>query len=254
MISYESAVERLYALGHELQQGLPRKFDLAHMRVLCEARGNPQCNFPSVLIAGTNGKGSTAATLASILQASEYRVGLYTSPHLLRINERICCGGQPISDAAFAAAYERVTAVAGQLVSASALPHLPSFFETITAMAFDFFASSKVDIAVLEVGMGGRLDATNVVEPILCIITDIDIDHRNISATPSLKSLAKKPASFAPASPPSPCPSILKPTRYSVSAWPRSVRVPSMPPATWLRFRPDLPPSFTAPHRTPRPE
>lgn len=178
MISYQSAVERLYALGHELQHGSPRKFDLAHMRVLCEALGNPQHSFPSVLIAGTNGKGSTAATLASILQASEYRVGLYTSPHLLRINERICCGGQPISDVSFAAAHEHATTVAGKLVSAGALPHLPSFFETITAMAFDFFSSSKVDIAVLEVGMGGRLDATNVVEPILCVITDIDIDHR----------------------------------------------------------------------------
>jgi dihydrofolate synthase/folylpolyglutamate synthase len=178
MTSYESAVERLYALGHELQLGLTRKFDLAHMRILCDALGNPQNSFPSVLIAGTNGKGSTAATLASILQSSGHRVGLYTSPHLLRINERICSNGQPIPDDAFAAAHERVTSVAGQLVAASALPHLPSFFETITAMAFDFFASSKVDLAILEVGMGGRLDATNIVEPILSVITDIDIDHQ----------------------------------------------------------------------------
>ena len=176
MISYQSAVESLYALGHELHS--PRKFDLAHMRTLCQALGNPQRNFPSVLIAGTNGKGSTAATLASILQASSHRVGLYTSPHLLRINERICCCGQPIPDAAFAAAYQRVTAVASALVAASELPHPPSFFETMTAIAFDFFASSGVDIAVLEVGMGGRLDATNIVEPILSVITDIDLDHQ----------------------------------------------------------------------------
>ncbi len=94
MTSYESAVERLYALGHELQHGPSRKFDLAHMRILCQALGNPQRNFPSVLIAGTNGKGSTAATLASILQASAHRVGLYTSPHLLRINERISRAGR----------------------------------------------------------------------------------------------------------------------------------------------------------------
>jgi dihydrofolate synthase/folylpolyglutamate synthase len=176
MISYQSAVESLYALGHELHS--PRKFDLAHMRVLCEALGNPQRNFPSVLIAGTNGKGSTAATLASILQASSHRVGLYTSPHLLRINERIVCCGQPIPDAAFAAAYQRVTAVASALVADSRLPHPPSFFETMTAIAFDFFASTGVEIAVLEVGMGGRLDATNVVEPILSVITDIDLDHQ----------------------------------------------------------------------------
>src|SRR5208282_841518 len=101
MISYESAVERLYALGHELQLGPARKFDLAHMRIFCDALGNPQRSFPSVLIAGTNGKGSTAATLASILQASGHRAGLYTSPHLLRINERICCSGCPIPDSAF---------------------------------------------------------------------------------------------------------------------------------------------------------
>ena len=176
MISYQSAVESLYALGHELHS--PRKFDLAHMRVLCEALGNPQRNFPSVLIAGTNGKGSTAATLASILQASSHRVGLYTSPHLLRINERIACCGQPIPDDAFAAAYQRVTAVAAALVAASELPHPPSFFETMTAIAFDFFAASGVEIAILEVGMGGRLDATNVVEPILSVITDIDLDHQ----------------------------------------------------------------------------
>jgi len=178
MTSYESAVERLYSLGHELQQGTSRKFDLAHMRVLCDALGNPQCTFPSVLIAGTNGKGSTAATLASILHASGHRVGLYTSPHLLRINERICWNGQPISDTDFSASYQRVTAMAEQLVAASKLPHLPSFFETMTAMAFDFYSASKAEIAVLEVGMGGRLDATNIVEPILSVITDIDLDHQ----------------------------------------------------------------------------
>ncbi|MGC2209808.1 MAG: folylpolyglutamate synthase/dihydrofolate synthase family protein [Candidatus Korobacteraceae bacterium] len=176
MISYQSAVESLYALGHELHS--PRKFDLAHMRTLCQALGNPQLKFPSVLIAGTNGKGSAAATLASILQASSHRVGLYTSPHLLRINERIVCCGQPIPDAAFAAAYQRVTRVATALVAADQLPHPPSFFETMTAIAFDFFASSGVEIAVLEVGMGGRLDATNIVEPILSVITDIDLDHQ----------------------------------------------------------------------------
>jgi len=178
MISYPFAVERLYALGHELQFGPSQKFDLAHMRVLCEALGNPQRSFPAVLIAGTNGKGSTAATLASILRASSHRVGLYTSPHLLFINERIRLNGQPVADDAFAASYARVTEVAQELVAASALPHLPSFFETVTAMAFDFFATSKVEIAILEVGMGGRLDATNIVEPILSIITDIDLDHQ----------------------------------------------------------------------------
>ena len=176
MISYQFAVESLYALGHELHA--PRKFDLGHMRLLCRGLGDPQRRFPSVLIAGTNGKGSTAATLAAILQASSHRAALYTSPHLLRINERIAVNGEPISDSAFAAAYEHVTAIASELVAAGTLPHPPSFFETMTAIAFDFFASRGVDIAVLEVGMGGRLDATNIVEPVLCIITDIDLDHQ----------------------------------------------------------------------------
>jgi dihydrofolate synthase/folylpolyglutamate synthase len=178
MTSYSSAVERLYSLGHELHLGPSHKFDLAHMRILCQALDSPQSAFPSVLIAGTNGKGSTAATLASILHASGHRVGLYTSPHLLRINERICLNGQPIPDEAFAAAYDRVTACAAELVAAAVLPHLPSFFETMTAMAFDFFAVSHAEIAILEVGMGGRLDATNIVEPILSVITDIDLDHQ----------------------------------------------------------------------------
>jgi dihydrofolate synthase/folylpolyglutamate synthase len=178
MTSYDSAVEHLHALGHELPPGPARKFDLAHMRILCRALGDPQRRFPSVLIAGTNGKGSTAATLASILHASSHRVGLYTSPHLLSINERIRCGLQPISNDAFAAAWERVNLAAVRLVAASELPHLPSFFESMTAMAFDFFASSQVEIAVLEVGMGGRLDATNIVDPVLTIITDVDLDHQ----------------------------------------------------------------------------
>ena len=103
MISYQSAVASLYALGHELHA--PRKFDLAHTRVLVRALGDPERRFPSVLIAGTNGKGSTAATLASILRAAGHRTGLYTSPHLVRINERIRIDGEATSDSDFAAAY-----------------------------------------------------------------------------------------------------------------------------------------------------
>jgi dihydrofolate synthase / folylpolyglutamate synthase len=101
-ISYESAVARMYALGHELAQTPSHKFDLAHMRVLLGALQHPEAKFPAVLIAGTNGKGSTAATLASILQASGLRVGLYTSPHLIRINERIRVNCEQISDDDFA--------------------------------------------------------------------------------------------------------------------------------------------------------
>jgi dihydrofolate synthase/folylpolyglutamate synthase len=108
MSSYETAIARMYALGHELAQTPSHKFDLAHMRVLLAALDNPERRFPSVLIAGTNGKGSTAATLDSILQASALRTGLYTSPHLVRINERVKIGGEPIDDGDFALVHDLV--------------------------------------------------------------------------------------------------------------------------------------------------
>ncbi len=168
----------MFALGHELAQTAPHKFDLAHMRVLLEAMDHPERHFPSVLIAGTNGKGSTAATLASILRASRLKTGLYTSPHLVRINERIRVNGKEICDEAFAFLHGEVEQVAGRLVDRADLPWHPSFFEMMTAIAFEHFAREKVDIAVLEVGMGGRLDATNVVEPLVSVITDISLDHQ----------------------------------------------------------------------------
>ncbi|MGH9501241.1 MAG: bifunctional folylpolyglutamate synthase/dihydrofolate synthase [Terriglobales bacterium] len=183
MSSYDTAVARMYALGHELSQMPSHKFDLAHMRVLLAALDNPERRFPSVLIAGTNGKGSTASTLASILQASGLRAGLYTSPHLVRINERIRImdGSQPdgqIRDEDFVLVHELVDRTGERLVSEGELPWHPSFFEMLTAIAFEYFARRKVDIAVLEVGMGGRLDATNVAEPRVSVITDISLDHQ----------------------------------------------------------------------------
>jgi dihydrofolate synthase/folylpolyglutamate synthase len=177
-MSYETAVARIYALGHELAQMPSPKFDLDHMRVLLGALDHPERRFPGVLIAGTNGKGSTAATLDSILQASGVRTGLYTSPHLIRINERIRINGAEISDDEFALLHDMVDRTAERLVGESELPWHPSFFEMLTAIAFEYFARKKVDIAVLEVGMGGRLDATNVIEPEISIITDISLDHQ----------------------------------------------------------------------------
>ena len=199
------ALDRLMSLSGELYTppgAARRKFDLAHMRALLGALGNPEQRFPSVLIAGTNGKGSTAATLASILRAAGYTVGLYTSPHLVRVNERIrildaasgagATGGAEGRDAANSAGelpdaelfaqLARVEDAAARLVAEGSLPGAPSFFETMTAIAMLTFAATPatgkpVDIAVLEVGMGGRLDATNVVEPLVSIITDISLDH-----------------------------------------------------------------------------
>ena len=177
-MSYETAVAQMYALGHELGQPPTHKFDLAHMRVLLAALGHPERNFPSVLIAGTNGKGSTASTLASILRASGLKTGLYTSPHLVRINERIRLDGVPIADDDFALLHDVAGRTAERLVGEGDLPWHPSFFEMLTAMAFEYFARNRPDLVVLEVGMGGRLDATNVVEPRISIITDISLDHQ----------------------------------------------------------------------------
>ncbi len=194
MSSYETAIERMYALGHELAQTPSHKFDLAHMRVLLGALNNPERRVPGVLVAGTNGKGSTAATLASILRASGVRSGLYTSPHLARINERIQIGDataefdgrgleqggvfNQITDDDFALLHELVDRTAERLVGEGELPWHPSFFEMLTAMAFEYFARRRVEVAILEVGMGGRLDATNVIEPLLSVITDVSLDHQ----------------------------------------------------------------------------
>jgi dihydrofolate synthase / folylpolyglutamate synthase len=198
-MSYAAAIENLSALIPELfsTPGTPgstrRKFSLMEIGILCTALGDPQHSFPSVLVAGTNGKGSTASTLASIARESGLQVGLYTSPHLDRVNERIRLlqprPGAPgldsetwdstdIPDDDFARVYFRVHAAAEQAVLDHDLEHLPSYFELLTALAFQYFAESKVDLAVLEVGMGGRLDATNIVAPVLSVITDISLDHQ----------------------------------------------------------------------------
>lgn len=180
-MSYAHAVEGLLARGHELASSTAnasrRKFDLDQMRALSAALGNPEREFRSVLIAGTNGKGSTAAMLARIVQSAGYRVGLYTSPHLSRVNERIQINGTMIADDDFARLYFRVDEAGARLVGEGMLPQHPSFFETMTAVGFLYFAERGVDLAVLEVGMGGRLDATNVVDPLMSIVTDISLDH-----------------------------------------------------------------------------
>src|ERR1700731_1860408 len=148
MPNYQTAVEQMYALGHELAQTPSHKFDLGHMRVLLAALGHPENAFPSVLVAGTNGKGSTAATLASILQASGLKTGLYTSPHLVRINERIRVNDEEISDDDFAELHAEVDRAAEKLTKTGELPWHPSFFEMMTAIAFEYFARERVEIAV----------------------------------------------------------------------------------------------------------
>ncbi|HEX4284762.1 MAG TPA: folylpolyglutamate synthase/dihydrofolate synthase family protein [Terracidiphilus sp.] len=195
-MSYAAAIDQLSAMTPELhtQPGQQRrKFSLTEIGALLAALGDPHRRFPCVLIAGTNGKGSTAATLASILQASGLRTGLYTSPHLVRPNERMRVNGIEISDDAFAALYFRVHDCGRQLVLNQKLEQLPSFFETLTAMAFVHYADEAVDCAVLEVGMGGRLDATNIVDPLLSIVTDISLDHTEWLG-PTIAAIAREKA------------------------------------------------------------
>jgi dihydrofolate synthase/folylpolyglutamate synthase len=179
-MSYRTAIELLNAMTPELytQPGQTRrKFSLDEIGVLLAALGDPQHRMPAVLIAGTNGKGSTAATLASILTASGVRTGLYTSPHLERVNERIRIDGAEIGDEEFAELFFKVRETAERLVAEGRLPQQPSFFEVLTAQALLYFAGHGVELAVLEVGMGGRLDATNIVDPLVSVITDISLDH-----------------------------------------------------------------------------
>ena len=183
-MTYVEAMDRLEALGPELRVGKtgePRKFSLEHIRALLRELGEPQTRFRSVLIAGTNGKGSTSATLAAMLYAAGIKTALYTSPHLVRVSERMRVSGsaglEEIGEEAFARNYFRVDSAAQALVARGELPHEPSYFEVMTAVAFCWFAEQGVELAVLEVGLGGRLDATNSVEPLISVITDIGIDH-----------------------------------------------------------------------------
>ena len=147
-----------------------QKFGLETITRLCTALGHPERAYETLLIAGTNGKGSVAAYLDHALRAAGRRVGRYTSPHLVRVNERIVTGGREIGGDALEAALARVRAAAGG--------QPPTYFEALTAAAFEHFRAAAVDVAVLEVGMGGRLDATNVSDPLVSAIVSIDLDHQ----------------------------------------------------------------------------
>jgi dihydrofolate synthase / folylpolyglutamate synthase len=181
-MNYHDAVRYLLSLGRELAaptQAAAAKFDLENIAVLAERLGHPQRAYPAAHIAGTNGKGSTAAFLESILRQAGCRTGLYTSPHLERINERIRVNGEEISDSAFAETFTHAHSLIEELLAAGKLRAHPTYFECITAMAFEYFAQARSDFGVFEVGLGGRLDATNILSPAVSLITRIDFDHEN---------------------------------------------------------------------------
>lgn len=166
-ITMENGLNYLNSLGlHKVKPGLDR------IKALLKALGNPQDMVPGIIIAGTNGKGSVAAAISSILSAEGYRVGLYTSPHLINITERVTINDAQISESELSSIILQIKQAAEKV-----LPEKPSYFEVITAAAFVYFAREKADYNILEVGMGGRWDATNVITPLLSVITNITLEH-----------------------------------------------------------------------------
>ena len=167
-----TALDYLFSL-----EKLGIKFGLENIRTICGALGDPQLAFRSVIVAGTNGKGSVTAMAETALRAAGFRTACYTSPHLVRLEERFAIGGSAVATSSLCDAAERVRRVVAELRGRNRLEVEPTFFEVATAVAFELFREARVDIAVLEVGMGGRLDATNVALPLAAAITTIDLDH-----------------------------------------------------------------------------
>ena len=165
---YPDSVQYLYALGNELKSV---KFGLENITEVLRALGDPQHAFSSVHVAGTNGKGSTCAMIEAAARQAGIQTGLYTSPHLVDPTERIVIAGKPVTKDQFADAFNRVHEVGLRMDT-----H-PTYFETVTAMAFLLFRDAGIRLGVIEVGLGGRLDATNVLRPALCVITPVDFDH-----------------------------------------------------------------------------
>ena len=195
-MNYDGAVRYLLTLGKELAaptQAAAAKFDLENISALAERLGRPDRAYPSAHIAGTNGKGSTAAFLESILRHAGFRTGLNTSPHLEKINERLRIDGEEINDESFGAIFTRLQEVIEELLAEHKLRAHPTYFECVTAMAFEWFARERVEFGVFEVGLGGRLDATNILSPTVTIITRVDFDHENFLGH-SLKEIAREKA------------------------------------------------------------
>jgi len=197
-MDFKQSLTYLYSLGHEV---LAAKFGLENIRCLLDALGRPERAFKSVIIAGTNGKGSTAAMLESVLRLAGHRTALYTSPHMVRLEERICVAGNEISETDFARQVGQVRTVAEALVHSGRLPALPTFFEQLTAIALNYFCERKVELAVLEIGVGGQEDAVNVVNPIATVITAIDYDHQNLLGNTITEITSVKAGVIKPATP-----------------------------------------------------
>jgi dihydrofolate synthase/folylpolyglutamate synthase len=189
-MNYPDSVQFLYALGNEIKTA---KFGLERIRAVLDALGRPQDRLHFVHVAGTNGKGSVCAMMETALRADGRRTGLFTSPHLAEPTERIRIDGAPLSAERFAEAFNRIHATVETLVAAGAIDMHTTYFETVTAMALEVFAEERVDVVVLEVGLGGRLDATNAIVPDLAVIAPVDFDHEAFLGK-SLESIAGEKA------------------------------------------------------------
>jgi len=181
-MNYREATRYLISLGNEirassLDSAQAAKLGLENITELLEDLGRPQDAVPSVLVGGTNGKGSAAAMLEAVLRSAGLRTGLYTSPHLVEINERIQCGGRAIPPDEFGALFTALGGRIERLLAEGKLRFHPTYFECLTAMGLEHFRQQACEMAVLEVGMGGRLDATNTANPRVVVITQIDLDH-----------------------------------------------------------------------------
>jgi dihydrofolate synthase/folylpolyglutamate synthase len=172
------------------------KLGLEKVRLLLREVGSPERRYPCVLVAGTNGKGSVTAIVAEALTRAGYRCGRYTSPHLVDLRERICINDRPIPRPALERGAALVRRSVRRLLRSGRLDAPCTFFEATTALALDYFARRRVDVALLEVGMGGRFDATNAVEPVLSIITNIELDHERWLGT-TRAAIAREKAGIA---------------------------------------------------------
>jgi dihydrofolate synthase / folylpolyglutamate synthase len=187
-LPHVSARDFLFSL-----ERLGMKFGLENMRALCAALDHPEQRFRSIIVAGTNGKGSVTAMTSAALHAAGHRTARYTSPHLERLEERYVIGEREVTPEDLERSAARIQATVERLVQDGVLPTLPTFFECATALAFDLFRTANVEVAVVEVGLGGRLDATNVLTPMAAAITSIDFDHQDLLGG-TLTSIAREKA------------------------------------------------------------
>src|SRR5712664_3221354 len=194
-MNFDEALSYLLSLGHET---LAMKLGLSNTELLLDALGNPQQTYPAVQIAGTNGKGSTAVMLDAICRAAGLRTALFTSPHLVRITERVKVGGQEIAEAEFARLATIVREAVSRLLEGGSIAVPPTFFDQVTVIAFLAFAEARVDLAILETGLGGRLDSTTVARAETIAITPIALDHQEYLGETLAEIAAEKAAIIRP--------------------------------------------------------